>query len=34
MFSALSILVFGFLDFFEALVLETSLSFGNYVSRS
>ena len=34
MFSALSLLVFCFLVFFEALVLATSLSFGNLVSRS
>ena len=35
MFSALSLLVivFCFLFFFEALVLATSLSFGNLVSR-
>ena len=34
MFSALSLLVFCFLFFFEALVLARSLSFGNLVSRS
>ena len=34
MFSALCLLVFCFLFFFEALVLATSLSFGNLVSRS
>ena len=34
MFSAISLLVFCFLFFFEALVLATSLSFGNLVSRS
>ena len=34
MFSALSLLVFCFLVFFEALVLATSLSFRNIVSRS
>ena len=34
MFSALSLLVFCFLFFLEALVLATSLSFGNLVSRS
>ena len=34
MFSALSLLVFCFLVFFEALVLATFLSFGNLVSRS
>ena len=34
MFSALSLLVFCLLVFFEALVLATSLSFENLVSRS
>ena len=34
MFSALSPLVFCFFVFFKALVLATSLSFGNLVSRS
>ena len=34
MFSALSLLVFCFLFFFEALVLARSVSFGNLVSRS
>ena len=34
MFSALYLLVFCFLVFFEALVMATSLSFGNLVSRS
>ena len=34
MFSVLSLLVFCFLVFFVALVLSTSLLFGNIVSRS
>ena len=34
MFSAVSLLIFCFFVFFEALVLETSVSFGNLVSRS
>ena len=33
MFSALSLLVFCFFVFFEALVLATSLSFRNLISR-